>query len=58
MEIENLIVYVVRDGYEIKTWLCVKPDIKNDEIIKEAREEFERVGVKLEEDDIFDWQWF
>lgn len=55
----DLIIYVVREGYEIKTWLYNVPkNASDEEIEKLARAEYKRVGVELSENETFSWERF
>lgn len=52
----NTIVYIVREGYEIKTWLNVPNGTSDEEIEKMAIEKFKSVGVEVKEDDTFEYE--
>lgn len=54
----NTIVFIVRNGYEIKTWIHVKEDSDITEMIDIAKKRFSEVGVQFTESDNFEFESF
>ncbi|WP_179865732.1 hypothetical protein [Bacillus pseudomycoides] len=54
----NIIAFIVREGYEIKTWLNVESDISDEELKIIALEKFSSLGVEVKENDFFQFEEF
>jgi hypothetical protein len=54
----NLIVYLMREGYEIKTWIYADEKEPEQVIEERAYAKFKEVGVEVLPNDSLDWQWF
>lgn len=56
----NVIVYLVKDEYEIKTWLKVDnySETPDDVLDKMAIDKFKRLGVEINKNDSLDFEQF
>jgi len=58
MEELNTIAFIVREGYEIKTWLYVSEDECAEVTEQRVKDQFLNLGVEVKDDDIFDYDDF
>jgi hypothetical protein len=54
----NVLAYVVRTGYEIKTWIYAEESESTDIIKDRAISKFKEVGVEVLPSDLIDWEWY
>jgi hypothetical protein len=45
-------------GYEIKTWIRATEKDSSADIIKKGREKFKELGVDLNREESYDWEWY
>ena len=58
MEELNTIAFIVREGYEIKTWLYVSEDERTEVTEQRVKDQFISLGVEVKDDDMFDYDGF
>lgn len=52
----NVIAYVVREDYEIKTWIYAEHEETNEQLEVKARAKFKEAGVLITDNDTFDFE--